>query len=126
MRLYVLAVVVCLLLIAAVGYLMRTRRLREKYAAVWIVLTVAVLVVGLFPRVSFWLADLVGVQTPANLLFATAIVVLLGVCIQLSIEVSSLEEETRTLAEEVALLRLDVERLAHRNEPTVTRADEAS
>lgn len=111
MRLYALAVAVCLLLVLAVWMLMRTRRLREKYAAVWIALTLAVVLVGVFPRISYWLADLVGVQTPANLLFATAIVVLLGVCIQLSTEVSSLEEETRTLAEEVALLRLDVERL---------------
>ncbi len=126
MRLYALAVVVCVLLIVAIAYLMRTRRLREKYAAVWIVLTAAVLVVGLVPRISFWLADLVGVQTPANLLFATAIVVLLGVCVQLSTEISSLEEETRTLAEEVALLRLALEQLASRSdEPTAGAPDEA-
>lgn len=126
MRLYALAVVVCVLLIVAIAYLMRTRRLREKYAAVWIVLTAAVLVVGLVPRISFWLADLVGVQTPANLLFATAIVVLLGVCVQLSTEISSLEEETRTLAEEVALLRLALEQLVSRSdEPTAGAPDEA-
>jgi hypothetical protein len=39
------------------------------------------------------------------------------VCLQLSTEVSNLEEETRTLAEEIALLRADMERahpeLAH-------------
>ncbi|GEL45185.1 hypothetical protein CHO01_03010 [Cellulomonas hominis] len=66
------------------------------------------MVIGIFPGLAFWLSDLVGVQTPANLLFALASLVLLGVCIQLSTEVSALEEETRTLAEEVALLRLDV------------------
>ena len=39
---------------------------------------------------------------------------LLLVCIQLSTEVSNLEEETRTLAEEIALLRLDLNELAER------------
>lgn len=108
MRLTVVAIVVCLALVVALLHLLRTRRIREKYAAVWIVLTLAVVVIGVFPGLAFWLSDLVGVQTPANLLFALASLVLLAVCIQLSTEVSALEEETRTLAEEVALLRLDV------------------
>lgn len=108
MRLTVVAIVVCLALVLALLHLLRTRRIREKYAAVWIVLTLAVVVIGVFPGLAFWLSDLVGVQTPANLVFALASLVLLAVCIQLSTEVSALEEETRTLAEEIALLRLDV------------------
>jgi hypothetical protein len=108
MRLTVVAIIVCLALVVSLLHLLRTRRIREKYAAVWILLTLAVVVIGVFPGLAFWLSDLVGVQTPANLVFALASLVLLAVCIQLSTEVSALEEETRTLAEEVALLRLDV------------------
>lgn len=114
MRLYLLALGVCLLLVLFVAHLLRTRRLREKYAAVWIGLTAAVVVVGVFPQVAFWLARLVGVQTPANLVFALAVVVLLLVCVQLSVEVSGLEEENRTLAEEVALLRFEQDRTSER------------
>ena len=44
------------------------------------------------------LAAWFGIVTPVNLVFALAIVVLLAVCVQLSAEVSGLEEETRTLA----------------------------
>jgi hypothetical protein len=91
-------------------WLLRARRLREKYAAIWIVLAVAIVVLGAFPGLVFGLARFVGVETPANLLFATSLGVLLFVCIQLSTELSGLEEETRTLAEEHALLarRVDV------------------
>ncbi len=112
MSVYVTAVVVCVLLAAAMLWLLRTRRIREKYAAIWIVLTVAVLVLAAFPQLAFWVSDVVGVQTPVNLVFALAIVILLAVCVQLSTEVSNLEEETRTLAEEIALLRHDVRLLA--------------
>lgn len=108
MSIYVAALAVCTLLVLAVVQLLRTRRIREKYAAIWIVLTVAVVLTGAFPGLAFWVSDLVGVQTPANLVFALAIVVLLAVCIQLSVEISNLEEETRTIAEELALLRLEV------------------
>jgi hypothetical protein len=119
---YVTAVAVCVLLALALLFLLRTRRIREKYAAIWILLTVSVIVLAVFPQLAFWVSDLVGVQTPVNLVFALAIVVLLAVCIQLSTEVSNLEEETRTLAEEIALLRLDVRELAERAD----RADRAA
>jgi hypothetical protein len=45
-------------------------------------------------------------------LFLLAIVVLLGLTLQLSYELGRTEERVRTLAEEVALLRLQVERRA--------------
>lgn len=114
MRLYLLALAVSLFLVVFVLALLRVRRLREKYAAVWLLLTAAVVVVGVFPQVAFWLADLVGVQTPVNLVFAGAVVVLLLVCVQLSVEITTLEGETRTLAEEIALLRHGQEHLMRR------------
>lgn len=109
---YPFALGACVLLVAFLVFLLRTRRLREKYAITWIVVGIGVSVFGLFPAAVAGLARLVGVQTPSNLLFALALIVLLLVCIQLSAEITTLEEETRTLAEEVALLRLDLEQLA--------------
>jgi len=105
---YVFAIVLCAVVVALLLQLLRTRRIREKYAGIWITVSLAVIVMAVFPQLAFWLARLVGVETPVNLLFAVAFVVLLAVCIQLSSEVSNLEEETRTLAEEIALLRLEV------------------
>jgi hypothetical protein len=111
---YVFAVVLCVVVIGLLFHLLRTRRIREKYAGIWVTVAIAVLVVAIFPGLAFWLADVVGVETPVNLLFAVAFVVLLTVCIQLSSEVSRLEEETRTVAEEIALLRLEVHDTASR------------
>ncbi|GEK21646.1 DUF2304 domain-containing protein [Cellulomonas xylanilytica] len=100
------AVVVLLLL-----WLLRSRRLKEKYAGLWIVLALAVVVLGVFPDLAGWLARLVGVQTPINLVFLLGFVAVLAVCIQLSAELSRAEESSRTLAEEIALLGLRVERV---------------
>jgi len=112
MNLYLSVVVVCVVVVVAMVYLLRTRRIREKYAAIWLLLTLAVVVLGVFPQLAFWLSRIVGVQTPVNLVFSVGLIVLAAVCLQLSTEVSNLEEETRTLAEEIALLRADVERAA--------------
>ena len=120
---YVFAVCLAVLFFVFLVWLLRTRRVREKYVAIWLLLALAVIVVAVFPNLSFWLADAVGVETPVNLLFAGGFVVVLGVCLQLSSEVSALEEETRTLAEEVALLRLGLHEIGA--EPEQRPTDEA-
>jgi hypothetical protein len=89
--------------------MMRRHRLREKYAVFWAVVAVFTLVVAAFPALLTWAAALVGVAVPANLLFFVASMLLLVVSVQHSSELGRLEERTRTLAEEVALLRLQVE-----------------
>lgn len=107
---YAFAVTASLAIVVFLVVLLRSRRLREKYAFIWIAVGVIVCILGAFPDVMLALTRLVGIQTPSNLLFSASLLVLLFVCIQLSVEVTTLEEETRTLTEEVALLRLDVER----------------
>ena len=108
---YVFALVGALLTLAFMFELLRRRRLREKYAALWISVAVAVLVAVGFPGLLFRLADLVGISVPLNLVYFLSLLVLLVVCVQLSAEISSLEHEVQTLAEESALLRNRLERL---------------
>jgi hypothetical protein len=91
--------------------LLRRRQLREKYAAVWLVIGVGAVVVGVFPAVLTTVSRLLGFAVPANLLFFVGGMVLLVMSMQLSLEVGRAEERARRLAEEIALLRLDVQRL---------------
>ncbi len=107
--------------------MLRRQRLREKYAVIWVVVVGATLMLAIFPGLLSWAADALGVQVPANLLFFGAIMLLLVISIQLSYEIGRLEERTRTLAEEVALLRLQQE--SHRGDldphaPDVPHASE--
>ena len=101
--------------------MMRRHRLREKYALIWFVIALCALVVALLPAVLIWFTDLLGLSLPSNLLFFLASVVLLLLSLQHSYELGRLEERTRTLAEEVGLLRLELERPA--GEPTTEAPD---
>lgn len=105
---------IAVLILVVVLWMLLTRKLREKYAVLWLVIAVAVLIVGLFPGLLAGLTAFLGVQVPSNLLFATAILLLLGVALHLSWELSQVEEETRRLAEESAILRTQLERLESR------------
>ncbi|MGN6132734.1 MAG: DUF2304 domain-containing protein [Nocardioidaceae bacterium] len=89
--------------------MMRRRRLREKYAIFWAFIALCTLIFAIFPSVLACLSQLVGVAVPANLLFFLASMTLLVVSIQHSSELGRLEERTRTLAEETALLRMQLQ-----------------
>ena len=114
---YIVGVVGAALILLLVFELLRRRHLRGKYAVLWLFLSVLMMIFALVPGVLAWLAHAVGVQLPVNLLFFGASLVLLAVIMQLSYESGRLEEETRTLAEEVGLLRFEVEQLRDRPPP---------
>ena len=88
--------------------LLRRKHLREKYAVFWAIVALMTLVVAAVPQSLFWLSDVLGVEVPANLLFFIASMVLLAVSVQHSHELGRLEERTRSLAEELALLEMRV------------------
>ena len=89
--------------------MLRRRQLREKYAVLWLGLGVGLVVIALFPGLLIFAGRQLGFTAPSNLLFLVTGLVLLLISIHLSWEVSRLEDETRVLAEEIALLRLQVE-----------------
>lgn len=97
--------------LVALFEMLRRHRLREKYALLWFFVAVGVLTLAIFPGLLTGMSDLVGVELPVNLLFFLASLFLLLLTLQHSYELGRLEEKTRVLAEEVALLRLDLERL---------------
>lgn len=86
--------------------MLRRHRLREKYAVIWFVLAVGALVVAVAPSVLNAVSRALGLQVPSNLVFFVASLVLLGLTLQHSYELGRTEERVRTLAEEVALMRL--------------------
>lgn len=106
-----------LALVGSVLVLLLRRQLREKYAVLWIVIGLAVIIIGAIPGLLTWVTELAGVQLPSNLLFALSIVLLLGVALHLSWELTRSEEQIRRLAEETAISRAEIEKLWERLAP---------
>ncbi|MEV4482789.1 DUF2304 domain-containing protein [Micromonospora coxensis] len=111
-----------LILLVTIVELLRRRQLREKYGMLWLAVLLIVIPLSLFPRLLDNVAGTLGVASGVSLVLFLGIVFLLLVCVHLSWEVSALEEETRTLAEDFALLRAEVE--AERAARTASARDE--
>lgn len=102
---HVLLIVATAIIALFILRLVRARQLRSKYALLWLVIGLLLLplaaVPGVLNTISGWLGVL---YSPAIfLLFAVGFLFL--VVVHYSWELSRLENRTRTLAEELALLR---------------------
>lgn len=104
--------------------MMRRHRLREKYALIWAMVALAVITVAVFPLLLTWATEALGLAVPVNLLFFGAAIVILLLTLQHSSELSRLEEKTRTLAEELALLHVELDRHRDSQEPHDATRDE--
>jgi hypothetical protein len=107
----IVGVVFALLILTVIIWMLLSHRLREKYAVLWLVIGLAMVVLTIFPDLLFWLSEVLGVQVPTNLLFVAALALLIGVTLHQSWELSTAEDETRRVAEEVAILRAEVDAL---------------
>jgi hypothetical protein len=107
-KLTVLTAVTGLAVLVTIFELVRRRQLREKYALLWAIVGIVVIPLALFPRLLDTVSHSVGIASGVSLVLFLGLVFLLLVCIHLSLEVSHLEEETRTLAEDIALLRTEI------------------
>jgi hypothetical protein len=105
------SVLVAVLLLAVVLELVRRRQLPSKYAALWLLVGVGGVLLAAVPAALNAVARLLHVYDPVNLLLFAGITFLLLVCMHLSWECGRLEEETRTIAEQLALLSVEVREL---------------
>ena len=96
--------------------LVRRHRLRAKYSVLWISLGAALAIVAAAPRLLEGLSDLIGIKTPVFTFLLMAITFLLILALHFSWELSRLENRTRALAEECALLREHIDRLGNDSE----------
>jgi hypothetical protein len=101
-------IVLGLLTAGSVGFvvsLLRSGRLRARFAMLWLAVGSVLVVLAAFPGLLDWSARKLGIFYPPAVFLLAAVAFLLLVSVQFSWEISRLEERTRVLAEEVALLR---------------------
>jgi hypothetical protein len=112
---YLLGIAGAVLVILVVVELLRRGRLRERHAVWWLIAGLFALIAAVIPGTVVWAARALGIEVPINLVFFVSIAILFLVCLQLSAEVTRLESKTRTLAERLALLELEVRVLRSRD-----------
>jgi hypothetical protein len=114
LRVSIAAAVASALLLLVVLELIRGRRLKERYALLWLVTGLVLLVLALWRDGLNTIAGWLGVSGyPPAILFAAATLFVIVVLLHYSTVLSQLDDEKTLLAQELALLRRRVEQLEH-------------
>jgi hypothetical protein len=103
-RVRIAAVIATALMLGVVLELVRRRRLVERYALLWMVVALALLILAIWNELLGVAADLLGIAVPSNALFLAAFGVAFFLLLHFSVITTRLSEETKILAQEVARL----------------------
>lgn len=98
------------ILLLAILELVRRRTLRVEYSWLWIAACVTSIVLILRYDLLIRLTHLVGAVIPTSTLFFLCILFLALLCLHYSIRISRMTHQIKSLAQEVAILRLQQER----------------
>ncbi|MCI6239118.1 MAG: DUF2304 domain-containing protein [Lachnospiraceae bacterium] len=108
--------------------LLKIRKCKVKMedAIFWVCFAVILLIMGIFPEVTYWLTGIFHMQSPANLIFLIIIFLLLEKVFTLSIITSQLEDKVTILSAEVALRSHADERVSEEEEEQITTMKKGS
>ncbi len=84
-------------------------KLREEYAIIWIICTIILVVFSIWRRGLEQIALTLGVFYPPSLVFLASIFAILVFLVHLSVVVSRLQNQIKTLTQEIALLKQELE-----------------
>lgn len=110
-RVQIIAIAFSLTLIAGIFELVRRRRLREEYSLLWLLAGLCLFLLSIDRPVIARISDLMGISYGPSALFMVATLFGLLLAIHFSLIVSQLTERTRILAQQNALLHLQLREL---------------
>ena len=100
--------IVVIFLIVMVTIILKKGRIPMKFALVWYVPSIAIVLLALFPGLFEYIADFIGFQTISNLVAGFLFVVLFLIIIALTVIIAGQTTKINLLIQEVSMLKKQV------------------
>lgn len=121
------AIVLAVVILLVVIELVRKRKLREEYSAVWIVTGLALLAMSIWTGLLTTFQTTIGAIESTSALFFGALLFLMLLSLQFSVRISKLTSRNKTLCQRMSLLERELkdlrEELDSDSGPTIPRPD---
>lgn len=118
LRFQIIIGVVLVLAMLLILQQVRKNKLNLRFALLWLVLGILMLIIDIFPEIVAFAAKALGMELASNLLFFLGICFTLILVFGLTLKVSKLSDEAKRLTQEVALLKEESDTIA----PSETKA----
>ena len=99
---------ICLVALSIISLFYIIRKIRYskmqiEYTLFWIVLSIIMILMAVFPQIVYWITWVVGIASPANMVYLFIIGILLVKVFMMTIEISNLESKLQALIQEVGI-----------------------
>lgn len=98
-----------LLILAAMLRKIRKSEVKISDSIFWFIFVITLIVLAIFPDIAYFLSDLLGIESPANLVFLYVIAILLIREFMSTTEISRLRSKLTALTQDLALSDMDRE-----------------
>ena len=110
-RIQILSVIGSVLLLGFIIELLRKRKLKEEYALLWLLGGLVFLVLSFWRDLLTQLSFAIGIAYPPAAIFLVLIMGAYLMLLHFSLVFSKMAEKNKAMAQEIALLKLEVDRL---------------
>lgn len=102
-RIQLIIGIIVVLALCVIINMIRKKKLELRYALAWMIVGVGILVLDCFPQLITWLAHILGIASPINMLFFLGFCFSLMIIFVLTVAVSRSSIRIKQLAQEIAL-----------------------
>lgn len=102
---YKFAILFSIIFILFVMHLVRKNKLEEKYSILWLIASIVILVVSLFPGIITTVANKFNVYYPPSLMLLFAIIILGAYIIHISVVITKQNKMIVKLTQELGILK---------------------
>jgi len=110
----IMAILISAALVAVVLWLVRRRALQEEYTPIWIAVAASIMLITLSADLLQSITRAMGAWSSSSALFFLGELFLIAICLNYAVRLSRSSMRMKNLAQELTLLRLQVERLESR------------
>lgn len=107
-KIQLFALLVSIAFMLAIFQLVRKKKLKEQYSLMWFLFAAVSMLLAIWEPLLSKVSLALGISLPSNALFLLALLFLFGLALHFSMLVSRLTDQTKLLAQKLALLERDL------------------
>lgn len=108
---YTLAIVFAIIFVIAILLLVRNNKLQENYSILWIIFSIGIVVISIFPQIINSIAEFFGIIYQPSIIYLFCFIVLALYIIHLSIVLTKQNRMIIRLTQEIGILKLNMDKL---------------
>ena len=104
-ELTVMALAVLFLVVRTVNH----RQISVNHSLIWLVASIGLLIIAVFPKIVWYLCQLTGIETPSNLIYLLGLLFLFCVSFSQTRTISKQAEQIKTLTQIISIEKYNAE-----------------